>query len=121
METTQITVNGNSAAAKNGLSIKLSNFRPVTKEGSKVRAFCDATISLPGSLGKLTICGLSIVENGKGPWVSFPQRKGEKAWFDVIKAEGRIKELICADVLDRYIGEMSANSAGEITDDDIPF
>lgn len=82
--------------------VSVQNIRPVTVNSSKTRAFCDVQIQLPSGLGVLTICGFSIVENGKGPWVGFPQRKGDRTWFPIVKSDGRIRDLICCAILDAY-------------------
>jgi hypothetical protein len=53
----------------------------------------------------LTVFGFSVVQqDGKAPWVSFPQKPGTKhgKWFPVFEAEGELRRLIIAAVLDAY-------------------
>ena len=84
------------------LKITAKNLRIATKRESKTKAFCAIEITLPGTLGNLEIDGFSVVQGEKGFWVGWPQRRGERAWFDIVKANGKIRELVCAAVLAAY-------------------
>lgn len=88
--------------SNDGLEITVKNLRTVAKRESKTKAFCAVELGLAGGLGKLEMDGFSVVEGDKGLWVGFPQRRGEHAWFDVVKPNGKIRELICAAVLDAF-------------------
>jgi hypothetical protein len=49
--------------------------------------------------------GLTVVQqNGKPPWVAFPQKPGKKQgkWFPVFEADGELRSLIIAAVLEGY-------------------
>ena len=93
--------NSNStSSASNG--IQVINIRKANGSGS-VRAYSD--VRLESELGTQTIFGFSIVQqDGKAPWVAFPQRPGKTPgkWFPVYEADGKLRKLIIAALLDAF-------------------
>ena len=62
--------------------------------------------------GKVAIHGLRVMsgKNGKGPWVAFPARQGQKAWFDIVTVSGALHKAICEAVLLWYGQALEARS-----------
>ncbi len=82
--------------------IHVTNIRGANGTGS-VRAYCD--VRLECDLGTQTIFGFSVVQqDGKAPWVAFPQKPGKTTgkWFPVYEANGKLRKLIIAAVLDAF-------------------
>ena len=88
-------------------SIRAINFRPADGSGP-ARAYCDVRIEF--TFGGLTALGFSVVQqNGKDAWVGFPRKastaKGralDRKWFPVFEADGELRRLIIAAVLDAF-------------------
>lgn len=82
--------------------IRVTNIRSASGSGP-LRAHCD--VCLECDLGKQTIFGFSVVQQGgKAPWVAFPQKPGKTPgkWFPVYEADGKLRQLIIAAVLDAF-------------------
>ena len=82
--------------------IHVTNIRSANGSGS-VRAYCD--VRLEFDLGTQTVFGFSVVQqDGKAPWVAFPQKPGKTPgkWFPVYEADGKLRKLIIAAVLDAF-------------------
>lgn len=82
--------------------IQVAHIRKANGSGS-VRAYCD--VRLESDLGTQTVFGFSVVQQeGKTPWVAFPQKPGKTPgkWFPVYEADGKLKKLIVAAVLDAF-------------------
>jgi hypothetical protein len=77
--------------------------RWVVKPGHKVAAFATARIAF--ETGDLTVHGFSIVDdNGKPPWVGFPQKSGrmDGKYFPVFEATGEWRQRIIDAILLAY-------------------
>jgi DNA-binding cell septation regulator SpoVG len=82
--------------------IRVISIRP-TNHDSSVRAYAD--VRLESDIGSIILHGLSLVQqNGKPPWVGFPQKPGKNAgkYFPVVEVDGKLRELIIAAVLDAF-------------------
>jgi DNA-binding cell septation regulator SpoVG len=56
-------------------------------------------------VGEIKIHGFTVIQEGrKEPWVGFPRKAGKKdgKWFPVFEADGELRRLIVAAVLDAY-------------------
>ena len=74
--------------------------RPATKPG-KIKAFADLTLFLTD--GELLLHGFAVIQQeGKSPWVGFPQIPGRSKFFPVIETKGRIEKAITKAVLDAF-------------------
>lgn len=74
--------------------------RPATKPG-KIKAFADVRLLLPD--GEIFIHGFAVIQqDGKSPWVGFPQVPGRNKFFPVVEAKGRIQKAIIKAVLDTF-------------------
>jgi hypothetical protein len=74
--------------------------RDVTKPG-KIEAFADVRFLL--SDGELLIRGFAVIrQEGKSPWVGFPEIPGRNKFFPIIEAKGRIERAITKAVLDAF-------------------
>jgi DNA-binding cell septation regulator SpoVG len=83
-------------------SISVKTIRPANGSGA-VRAYAD--VGLEGDIGTLTLYGFSVVQQGSKPlWVAFPQKPGKTRgkWFPLCEADGKLRQLIIAAVLDAY-------------------
>lgn len=96
------TYDNSTTTSSSARDIQVINLRKANGSGS-VRAYCD--IRIETGLGSETIYGFSVVrQDGKDPWVSFPQKPGKtpRKWFPIYEADGTLKELIIAAVLDAF-------------------
>jgi hypothetical protein len=74
--------------------------RPAVKPG-KIKAFADVRLFL--SDGEIFVYGCAVIQNdGKSPWVGFPQNPGRNKFFPVVVAKGRIEKAITKAVLDAF-------------------
>ena len=74
--------------------------RPAVKPG-KIKAFADVRLLLPD--GEVFLHGFAVIQqDGKSPWVGFPQYPGRNKFFPVVEAKGRIHNAIVKAVLDAY-------------------
>ena len=90
------------SASRAWKSIRAINFRSANGSAA-ARAYCD--LRLETDVGGVTVHGFAVVEkDGKAPWVAFPQKPGKTRgkWFPVFEADGKLRQLIAAAVLDAY-------------------
>jgi DNA-binding cell septation regulator SpoVG len=93
------------------IMVRVKAIKLFENSANAVRAVVDVsiqgfTVSGSGKLaGTIDINGLRIIENGKGPWVSFPAKQGQRSWFDIVTIRGQLLKSVCDAVLERYADE----------------
>ena len=79
-------------------------------EGSgAVKARADVRFEMLG--GSLVLRSFSVIEqNGKPPWVGFPQKQGKTPgkYFPIVEADGELRKAIIQEILDIYEGSKTA-------------
>ena len=74
--------------------------RPTNKPGV-TKAHADVRLLFPN--GDLNLLGFAVIkENGKSPWVGFPQTAGRSKFFPVVEASGEIRKAIVEEILNSY-------------------
>lgn len=77
------------------VKIRTANRPGVTK------AHADVRLLFPN--GDLDLIGFAVIkENGKPPWVGFPQNAGRSKFFPVVEASGEIRKGIVQEILNAY-------------------
>lgn len=77
-----------------------AKIRPTSKPGV-TKAHADVRLRFPN--GDLDLIGFAVIqENGKPPWVGFPQNAGRSKFFPVVEASGEIRKGIVEEVLKAY-------------------
>lgn len=65
------------------------------------KAHADVRLLFPN--GDLCLIGFAVIEeNGKPPWVGFPQNAGRSKFFPVVEASGEIRKGIVEEILKSY-------------------
>jgi DNA-binding cell septation regulator SpoVG len=80
--------------------------RLVSNAQSKVLAHASVTLAF-GADGQLVVDGFSVLDNGKGPWVAPPARKGDRRFFPVVTLTGKVR----ADVEHAILAEFERQRA----------
>lgn len=74
--------------------------RPTNRPGV-TKAHADVRLLFPN--GDLDLIGFAVIkENGKLPWVGFPQNAGRSKFFPVVEASGEIRKGIVEEILKVY-------------------
>jgi hypothetical protein len=74
--------------------------RPTNRPGV-TKAHADVRLLFPN--GDLDLIGFAVIkENGKSPWVGFPQTAGRSKFFPVVEASGEIRKGIVQEILNAY-------------------
>jgi DNA-binding cell septation regulator SpoVG len=66
------------------------DFRSASRLESKALGHASITLAL-GADGQVVIDGFSVLDNGKGPWVAPPARKGDRRFFPVVTLTGKVR------------------------------
>jgi len=83
--------------------------RLVSKVASKVLAHASVTLAL-GPEGHLVVDGFSVLDNGKGPWVAPPARKGDRRFFPVVTLTGKVRADVEQAILTEFEGQRHGKS-----------
>lgn len=82
-----------------------------------VRAIADVALDVvaDGTSGKIVIHGVRVMhsDNGKGPWISFPAKQGQKTWFDIVIVSGALHKRICEALLVWYGQELEEHERSQ--------
>lgn len=82
-----------------------------TSRPGVTKAHADVRLLFPN--GDLDLIGFAVIkENGKSPWVGFPQNAGRSKFFPVVEASGEIRKAIVEEILNAY-EESEANESNE--------
>lgn len=79
------------------MDVEVVDIRKMTGDGS-LRAFADVKLG-----GTLLVKGVCVMKGKNGIFVSMPRKASKDGrWFDVLEAEGSLKEEIEDKVLESY-------------------
>lgn len=79
------------------MDVEVVDIRKMTGDGN-LKAFADVKLG-----GHLLVKGISVVNGKNGIFVSMPRKASKDGrWFDVLEAEGSLKDEIEGKVLESY-------------------